>query len=322
MKYFICIFCCLLCLSCRRKEENNNHMRIISTYRPTTHIVLALGKQHTLVGIHPNTDIPLFQYLIQNLQNLVIVGSKARGVNIETVVSLNPNIVLLYDTVSGGKIEEQLSNFGIRSFLLKVESIVEIQESLLVLGKELHVENKANIVVQEMDRILQLVQKRLTKNMKKKRIFFASSSIFLRSYSKWMLQNEMIERAGGIHVVDMETSGSSNISLEQLVLWNPDCIILSPSSMYTKESIYKDKKYQVIRAVQQKQIFEMPHKQIIGWDFPCPDSVLGILWLSMLCYPELFQDITLEKEMEQFYQQVYCVDYKKILDLQNNFTQD
>ena len=159
MKYFICIFCCLLCLSCRQKrrkqQSHTNYLYLSSSLI----LFLALGKQHTLVGIHPNTDIPLFQYLIQNLQNLVIVGSKARGVNIETVVSLNPNIVLLYDTVSGGKIEEQLSNFGIRSFLLKVESIVEIQESLLVLGKELHVENKANIVVQEMDRILQLVQK-------------------------------------------------------------------------------------------------------------------------------------------------------------------
>lgn len=310
MKLVICILT-LFFIACSSQNEVPQGTRIIATYRPMSHIVMALGKQQYLVGGHANSNIPLFNALLPH--EITLVGSKAKGVNIETVVSLHPTIVLGYPTVDGYRMQEQLKQFNIPTFMLKIESLQEIQDSLIALGKELQAEAQAQNVISEMNRIMNIVDSHLQKNPAiKKRIFFASSSQFLRTYSNQMLQHEMIERAGAIDVSEIKQGGSANISLEQLILWNPDYIILSATSLYSQESVINNEQYSLIRAVQEKKLCEMPDKKIVGWDFPCPDSVLGILWISKTCYPELFSDIDLMQEEKTFYQTVYHVDITKL----------
>lgn len=310
MKLIICILT-LFFIACSSKNEVPQGTRIIATYRPMTHLIMALGKQDYLVGGHGNSNIPLFNELLP--QEIIQVGSKAKGVNIETVVSLHPTIVLGYPTIDGYRMQEQLKQFNIPTIMIKIESLQEIKDTLIALGKELQAEEQSQNVVSEMNRIMNIVDSHLLKSPNiKKRIFFASSSQFLRTYSNQMLQHEMIERAGAIDVSEIKQGGSANISLEQLVIWNPDYIILSATSLYSQESILNNEQYSVIRAVQEKKLCEMPDKKIVGWDFPCPDSVLGILWMSKICYPELFSDIDLMQEEKTFYNNVYHIDINKL----------
>ncbi|HAF17264.1 MAG TPA: ferrichrome ABC transporter substrate-binding protein, partial [Peptococcaceae bacterium] len=46
--------------------------------------------------------------------------------------------------------------------------------------------------------------------------------------------------------------------------------------------------------------------------FPIPQSAMGILWLSKTLYPEQFEDIDLEKEVNSYYEEFFGVTYTEL----------
>jgi len=100
-----------------------------------------------------------------------------------------------------------------------------------------------------------------------------------------MYQTSIIEIAGGISVSAELTGYWNDVNLEQIAVWDPDLIIVPPYGGATVEAITDSPEWQILDAVQEGQVYQMP-KLVVPWDTPAPDSVLAIVWLSQLLFPD------------------------------------
>jgi pimeloyl-ACP methyl ester carboxylesterase len=81
--------------------------RVISTWRPCTFLVYAVGGQEKLVGVDiGSTKAPFTTAVYPEIADLAQVGDKKSGINVEEVVAANPDVVFVWS----GKDSENLIN--------------------------------------------------------------------------------------------------------------------------------------------------------------------------------------------------------------------
>jgi iron complex transport system substrate-binding protein len=96
-------------------------------------------------------------------------------------------------------------------------------------------------------------------------------------------------------------TGLAEISMEKVLEWNPDILVIDFGS---DAELYAAPKWKSINAVKTRKIFKQPIGVFI-WDRPTAESaVLHPLWLAKIAYPELFADIDMAQEIKKFYQEI------------------
>jgi iron complex transport system substrate-binding protein len=94
-------------------------------------------------------------------------------------------------------------------------------------------------------------------------------------------------------------SGRDEVSIEQVMLWDPDAVILAPDSCYN--DIFDDPIWAGIGAVRRNEVYEIPLGPYSWLDRPpSVQRVLGVLWLGNLFYPEIY-DVDMIVETQRFY---------------------
>ncbi|POZ88092.1 MULTISPECIES: ABC transporter substrate-binding protein [Petrotoga] len=296
----------------------SNIERIVTTYKPATQFVFALNAQEMLVGVdNKSTKEKLFTLIYTDVESLIEVGSKREGVNIETIASLNPDLVILFPHNQAEFTAFKLETLGISTIIINPESLEEIRETNRLLGEILGLEDRAKNVDNQFDDILKLLEK--AKNLpedQKKVVYFANSQL-LDTVGKNMMQTDIIKWAGGINPAAKSDVGFIKISPEQLIAWNPDVIVTSQTFQGDIEELYKEVKYQNVKAFKNKQIYRFP-SILEPWDYPNPSSYLGMLWLATKIHPELFSDIDFDKVADEFYYTLYGVSYSELLSKTGN----
>ena len=292
--------------------------RIVATYKPATQFIFALNAQEKLVGVDDGSFTEkLFIALYPKITELPKVGSKKNGINIETVASLHPDIVILFPHNQAEETAAILEKMNISTIIINPESLEEIRETNLLLGEVLGLQEKSNIIDQQFEYILNLLERTKSLPMEKRKVVYFANSELLDTVGKGMLQNDLIEWAGGINPVAESKSGFVKISPEQLIAWNPEVIVTSQLFQGDISALLNEKKYQGIKAFQNNEIYRFPSK-LEPWDFPNPSSYLAMLWLAMKLYPDLFTDVDFIKIADDFYYTLYGLNYTDLLNLVEN----
>lgn len=95
----------------------------------------------------------------------------------------------------------------------------------------------------------------------------------------------------------------SETSFEQIALWNPELVLFAPESIYG--SVASDPAWQTIAAIGSGNYYEVPAAPY-NWIStpPSVNQIMGLQWLSRLCYPGKFSDdiATVTKE---YYKNVF-----------------
>ena len=103
----------------------------------------------------------------------------------------------------------------------------------------------------------------------------------LETGNRGSINTEIIERAGGVNVVDarQERGGLVTVSLEQVLAWNPDTII-TPDRNFTGEA-KSPTAWAEVEAVRRGRIFVSPRLPY-GWidEPPSLNRMLGLQWLG------------------------------------------
>jgi iron complex transport system substrate-binding protein len=99
--------------------------------------------------------------------------------------------------------------------------------------------------------------------------------------------------------------GLSNVSIEQVLLWNPDVIITIDLAFAA--NVYNDRAWAPVTAVGARRVHLSP-KLPFGWvDFPpSVNRLIGLWWLAKILYPNLFSE-DLRTLTRDFYRQFYHV---------------
>jgi len=121
----------------------------------------------------------------------------------------------------------------------------------------------------------------------------------------WLRTSGAINVAGGI---DM---GGYNISMEQVLEWNPEMIFITNFSPVLVEDFEGgfvfDDDWRSVAAYQEGRIYKFP-MGMYRWIPPSSDAALTLLWMAQTTHPELFADIDLYQEIRDFYLRFYNIE--------------
>jgi len=304
------------CASALKKETNqgNNKIRVVTTYKPATDIVLALGGKDKLVGVSDGgKKDPVLVKLDESwASKLAEVGSKKNGVNIEQIVALKPDVVILYPTKESDDTVKKLAEHKIKVISINPESISLLKDDIIEVGEAIGESKNAKKLVDYYKEKTEYVTKKLQGIKDKKTVYLAGANGMLSTTSGDFYQHEMIEAAGGINVSSKLKGGWNDVSMEQLIAWNPEVIA---SVMYCKDGsptqIMEKKELQSIRAIKDKKVYQIP-SNITPWDMPQPSSILAILWMSKTLYPEEFKDLDMQQAANDFYKKFYGKSFEEL----------
>lgn len=283
---------------------------IISTYRPATYFLFALGVQDRLFTFDGALS---GQELLEQLEPgfTGLPSPKGGRFNMEEIILLNPDLVIMSLSPENIEMANRLENHNIATVIIHPEGFSEIMEIIEMLGFVLKQEEEASSVLRGMEKILELVNR--TANLPqedRKKVYYANRR-FLETLGKDMLQNEMIKLAGGMNLAAEVGKGFLNISIEELLQWEPEMVIFSQFFQDRIEWLKEDPRYSSLSALQKNNYLQFP-SNLEPWDFPTPSAFLGLLWLSLNLHPHLYQDINFEEMVEDYYHTLYGKDYSQL----------
>lgn len=281
--------------------------RIVTTFKPSTLCVLSLGLQNRFAGLDTSSRLDrLTRYVFPKVTDLPGVGSKTTGINFETLVSLKPDLVILYSQKDGVQLAKRLQKLGIPSMIIIPESFETIKQSMRLISKAAGVPERMDNIEQQMDQMLSLVEGRLKSipESDRKKAYFASSKGLFSTTTSSMLQHEIITQAGVVNVSGDLSGYFQNISPEQLVRWNPDIMILSQHIKPGEAKRLADNAIDTIGAVNTRQVFRCP-SSLAPWDFPSPLSVLATVWTAKKAYPDQFKDVSVRDTADAFHKALF-----------------
>lgn len=245
-----------------------------------------------------------WMYLVCPNMNNAEYMAFADNMNLEEIISLNPDVVF----GSNEKYREMFLNVGIPFVNCTFNTYDTMKKSISltaeILGKE--AEDKAKKYIDYLDKKLAEV-KAITDTVeedKRTTIVHGSSVYKLGVDGKDTIIDEWINYSGGINAAAEDIDGNlKTMTLEQLLLWDPD-VIITGSEQSEVDSIMSDEKWSSLKAVKNKRVYANP-KGVFAWDRYGVEEALQFQYCSQLLYPELFKDFDLKAELKSFYKEFF-----------------
>lgn len=282
--------------------------RIVSSYGIALHMVVALGAQDRLLGIDvPSQNNAFFKETLPESVLGKTVGSP-KELNVEEVIGLKPDLVLVPGR--NKQVIESMEARGITVFGVVAEDMDQLKSTMLNIGKAVGKEDTANNFARYYDEVIKQTGSSLQglKEEEKPSVYIVGPMGVLSTCSKDMYQNGLIELCGGKNVAaslegTLDGHGWLELSPEQLLKWNPDYIFIVQYSGVKPAVVLEDSRFRQLKAVKNKRVYEFP-SELNPWDYPSPQAVLGIQWLSSVLHPDKTK-LDMEAEANRFYKQFY-----------------
>lgn len=123
----------------------------------------------------------------------------------------------------------------------------------------------------------------------------------------------VFNKAGARNIAEVEALsgfGQTAVSMEQVLNWNPDVIIVQGGSdAYNK--IKTDPNWSTIDAVKNGRVYKMPDTPFSWADRPpSVNRFIGLHWIAYLLYPDLY-NIDMIEVAQDYYKVMYHVDISR-----------
>jgi iron complex transport system substrate-binding protein len=226
--------------------------------------------------------------------------------NLETVIALKPDLILDVGSTRATFVslaERVQAQTGIPYALLDGR-FDAIPETYRKLGALVRREADAKKLTDYAERTLNTITGRIAgiPQGKRPRVYYARGPRGLVTGLGGSINVETIELlaqnvAGGAH------GGLANVSIEQVLLWNPQVIITI--DQFFAQTVRHDAGWQAIDAVKNGRVHLSP-KMPFGWvDFPpSVNRLVGLWWLAKIHYPDHFPE-GMTKLTREFYTLFY-----------------
>lgn len=289
----------------REVELSGPAERVIGTHNPSMNMVVVISGDGSRLAGFGNKDMAygLYDLVAPEINQLTQIG-KGKTLNMETVLTVEPDLAVLPARFQAQA--DQLAEIGVPAIVLQVEKFDSIKDALALVGKALGQDERAAEIVTFFDQKISQVSAVAAQATEKPTVLMLSGSSRTEVSTDAMLQNQMIEMAGGTNVTAGFQSDDlwTEVNIEQIVAWNPEVIYIPAYADYTVEDILTDRQWASIAAVKNQQVHQFP-SQLEPWDYPVAASVLGLCWTSHNLHPDLYSFDDLMTDVDEFYQFVY-----------------
>lgn len=196
--------------------------RIVSTSPSETEILFALGQEDKIVGVSDYADYP----------EAALEKEKVGGVvdpNAEAIIDLEADIVITGISMSEDVVDK-LANLDLTIYKNDGQSLEEILNNILKIGKLVNAQNEAEELVADMQADIDEV-KEAVKDVPEEE----KQKVYLEFTPGWTVGSgefldELIQVAGGINVAS-ELEGWAEVNEEKIIEEDPDVIL------YAKDAV-------------------------------------------------------------------------------------
>lgn len=137
------------------------------------------------------------------------------------------------------------------------------------------------------------------------RVYVAGGDGMMSTFGAESTWHYEILDAGGTNVgADLKGGGSHGVSPEQVMLWDPQVVILDASCPDDVDDLMADARWAGITAVKEGRVYRASPGFVGTWGRPHIESALARVWLADKLYPELL-DFDIMAEARTFYEQLY-----------------
>ena len=236
------------------------------------------------------------------------ITGRGNTANLETVLAVKPDLIVDVGSTSAtfvslaDRVQEQT---GIPYALLdgRFAAIAKTYRSLgELIGRSGDAEKHARYAEETLKTILDRVDP-IAMSARPK-VYYARGPRGLSTGLGGSINVETIEQLGR-NVAGETKGGLANVSIEQILLWNPDVIVTIDQEFAA--SVRNDPSWASVKAVRDNRVHLSP-KMPFGWvDFPPGvNRLIGLWWLAKILYPERFPE-DLRALTQDFYSRFYHV---------------
>ncbi len=313
MKFLLFLFIFTLFLGAKTVTDDYGRVvevpdtitKIYAASPPITMSLLAFNPD-LVVGLNSPFNETQKEYVGSAFEKKVVGGFMGQGntPNFEILSSVNPDVIIMWGRSKGyEKILAKFEKLGIPVLLVRNDTIYDLITQFELFAKLTNDTARADELIAYTKKSLMLIESLQSKfiGLKSVRYYFAQGIDGLNSECEGSFHLEPFIFAGAVNALDCKMSsnyGMEKVSLETVILSNPDVIVAMESSF--ADVLSKNSQWKNIKAVREGKVFTVPS---IPFNYisrpPSFMRLLGIRWLINSFYPSLLEK-SFAQEKEEF----------------------
>lgn len=251
-------------------------------------------------------------FLLPDICKRPVVGrltGRGNTANLETVLALKPDLILDVGSTSATYVslaERVREQTGIPYALLDGRFAATVS-TLRKVGALIHREAAADALAAYAERTITTVKARVdtVPAAQRPRVYYARGPRGLETGLGGSINVETIEFLGARNVAGERKGGLAVVSIEQVLVWNPDIIVTIDADFAA--NVRNDPQWASVAAVRAGRVYLSPTLPF-GWvDFPpSVNRLIGVWWLAKILYPVQFPE-DMQALTRDFYTRFYHV---------------
>ncbi len=276
--------------------------RAVSLHSDLTAIVFALGAGDRVAAVDSmSTGNKNLQQAFPEVAKLP-APCAFYNANAESILAVDPDVVL---TVSWqkdpDKLQETIKVPVVCIDLNFYEPSIRLLAALL--GAEARADEMLSYYQERMAAIHGALQD--VPRDERVRVYVGGGDGMNSTYGAESTWHYEILDAGGVNVAAALTGGGAHgVSMEQIMLWDPQVVILDTSCPDDVQAVLGDARWSNISAVKAKRVYKASPGYVGGWGRPHLESAMARVWLADKLYPDLLK-LDMPAEAAEFYQSMY-----------------
>lgn len=233
------------------QSEGHTYKRIISLMPSNTEILYELGLGDDVIGVSTVDDYPKE---VKDKKQF-----DAMKLNKESLMKAKPDLILAHESqkATNDKVLKGLKDSGVKVVYVKdAQSIDEMYESFMQIGKVTHKEKAAKKLVKETKQNIENVKKSVPNDVKGQKVFMEiSSEPEIYTAGKETFFDDMLTQLKAENSFS-NLKGWQKVSKEDIIKQNPDLMIstMGISSSEYQKMINKRGGFNQIKAVQYNKV--------------------------------------------------------------------
>jgi iron complex transport system substrate-binding protein len=294
----------------RRVELPERVERIYAAGPPASILVFAVAPEKLMgwTSAFREAERPFVPERYASLPVYGRLTGRGDTANVEVVLRAKPDAIIDYGTVNptfaslSGRVQKQT---GI-PYLLLDGDFDKMADAVTQVGAIAGVEQPAAEWARYIRETLAFVNDRIAAVPpdRRPRVYYGRGPLGLNTGRKGSINVESIEQLGAINVAaEMGRGGLVQVSVEQVLLWNPDIVITIDPNFYAAARVHP--LWRALPAIESGRIYLAPNTPF-GWvDFPPSiNRLIGLRWLARVLYPQVFPE-DLRPAVRDFYLRCY-----------------
>ncbi|UBM42907.1 ABC transporter substrate-binding protein [Hafnia paralvei] len=300
--------------------------RVVVLQHQTLNLLVQLDAADDVVGVLSSWKKqlgPEFERFSPRLATIPMPGDLTQ-VNLESLLAEHPQVVFVANYAPPEMIN-QIEKAGIPVVAISLRHDAQsekgklnpqmndeeqaynlgLQEGIRLIAKVVNRESQGEALIDYAFKQRETVGARLKDIPVDQRMRVYMANPDLTTYGSGKYTGLMMQHAGAINVAATSIKGYKQVSMEQVLSWNPQVIFVQDRYPDEVTKITRDPAWQGIDAVKNKRVYLMP-EYAKAWGYPMPEALaIGELWMAKQLYPQRFQDIDMNKAANDYYQRFY-----------------